>query len=66
MAKYSTIEEKRAANARQKRESQQRNGNKDQNKYHKFTGWKHKKARSDLVEVGHNSWRCILKAKRIG
>jgi hypothetical protein len=41
---YNTAAERKAARARQKRESERRHGHKDQMKYDKASGWRKKKA----------------------
>jgi hypothetical protein len=43
--KYSNEEERRAAKARQKLESQRRNGHANQTKYEKSVNWKHSRER---------------------
>jgi len=58
--KYNTEAERKAANARQKLESQKRNGHKNQMAYDKATGWSNKKAQRARAKLA----KALAKAQR--
>jgi hypothetical protein len=62
---YNSIEEKKAAKARQTRESEKRHGHKNQMKYDKASGWRKKKAqraRRKAIAIRENEERELRQA----